>query len=51
MMMAAARLDIPAIMVSGGPMLTGYRDGKALDLNSVSRRSVSIQAGSSTMRA
>lgn len=34
MLMAAARLDIPAIIVAGGPMLAGELDGEALDLNS-----------------
>ncbi|SDJ92376.1 dihydroxy-acid dehydratase [Natronincola ferrireducens] len=32
MMMAAARLNIPAIYVSGGPMLTGNHKGKPVDL-------------------
>lgn len=32
MMMAAARLNIPAIYVSGGPMLAGNHKGKKLDL-------------------
>ena len=35
MMMAAARLDIPAIVVSGGPMLSGQGRDKPLDLISV----------------
>ena len=35
MMMAAARLDIPAIMVSGGPMLAGEFQGKEIDLITV----------------
>ncbi|MBP6941025.1 MAG: dihydroxy-acid dehydratase [Syntrophorhabdaceae bacterium] len=35
MMMAAMRLNIPAIMVSGGPMLAGRFQGKAVDLISV----------------
>ena len=35
MMMAAMRLNIPAIMVSGGPMLTGRFKGKPVDLISV----------------
>jgi dihydroxy-acid dehydratase len=35
MMMAAMRLNIPAIMVSGGPMLTGRFRGKPVDLISV----------------
>ena len=29
-LMAAARLDIPSIMVTGGPMLPGKHDGRAL---------------------
>ncbi|MBN2286867.1 MAG: dihydroxy-acid dehydratase [Tissierellales bacterium] len=32
MLMAAARLNIPAIYVSGGPMLTGTYKGKTIDL-------------------
>lgn len=35
MMMAAMRLNIPTIMVSGGPMLTGRFRGKPVDLISV----------------
>ncbi|HVN98058.1 MAG TPA: dihydroxy-acid dehydratase [Syntrophorhabdaceae bacterium] len=35
MMMAAMRLNIPAIMVSGGPMLTGRFKGSEVDLISV----------------
>ncbi len=34
MLMAAARLDLPCVFVSGGPMLTGKYDGKEMDLNS-----------------
>ena len=34
MLMAAARLDLPAIIVAGGPMLAGEMDGQSLDLNS-----------------
>lgn len=34
MLMAAARLNLPAVFVSGGPMLTGRHKGKVLDLNS-----------------
>jgi dihydroxy-acid dehydratase len=32
MMMAAARLNIPAVLISGGPMLPGDNRGKNLDL-------------------
>jgi len=35
MLMAAARLNIPAIVVSGGPMLAGHWRGEVADLNSV----------------
>lgn len=35
MLMAAARLDLPAVFVSGGPMLAGRYQGRAVDLNSV----------------
>lgn len=35
MMMAALRLNIPSIVVSGGPMLAGRAGGKAVDLISV----------------
>jgi dihydroxy-acid dehydratase len=32
MLMAAARLNIPAVYVSGGPMLAGWYNGKVIDL-------------------
>ena len=32
MLMAAARLDLPAVVVTAGPMLTGRRRGEKLDL-------------------
>ncbi len=35
MIMAAMRLNIPAIVISGGPMLTGKFSGRAVDLISV----------------
>lgn len=35
MMMAMARLDIPSIMLTGGPMMPGYFDGKPLACSSV----------------
>jgi dihydroxy-acid dehydratase len=35
MLMAAARLNIPAIFISGGPMLAGRLAGKKVDLNTV----------------
>lgn len=35
MMMAAARLNIPAVMISGGPMRAGNLNNRILDFNSV----------------
>jgi len=35
MLMAAARLNVPAIVVSGGPMLAGRLDGRQVDLADV----------------
>lgn len=35
MAMAAAKLNIPSIVISGGPMMAGRLGGKPLDLNSV----------------
>jgi dihydroxy-acid dehydratase len=34
MLMAAARLDLPTVVVTGGPMLAGRRGAQVLDLNS-----------------
>ncbi len=35
MLMAAVRLNLPCIFVSGGPMLAGHLDGEKIDLNTV----------------
>jgi dihydroxy-acid dehydratase len=35
MLMAALRINVPAIFISGGPMLAGNLDGKKIDLNTV----------------
>ncbi|MDR2503246.1 MAG: dihydroxy-acid dehydratase [Deltaproteobacteria bacterium] len=35
MLMAAARLNIPSILVSGGPMLAGRYQGRSVDLTSI----------------
>lgn len=45
MLMAAARLDLPCIFVSGGPMLAGKLNGKVLDLNSNFEASGAYAAG------
>ncbi|MDQ1276785.1 MAG: dihydroxy-acid dehydratase [Euryarchaeota archaeon] len=44
-LMAAGRLDIPAIVVTGGPMLPGYVDDKYTDLISVFEGVGSYRAG------
>ncbi|MEL7565245.1 MAG: dihydroxy-acid dehydratase [Dehalobacterium sp.] len=48
MLMAAARLDLPSIFVSGGPMMTGRHQGKELDLNSVFEAVGAVSAGKMT---
>ncbi len=45
MLMAAARLDLPAIVVSGGPMLAGRVGGRTVDLNSVFEAVGAVKAG------
>src|SRR5690606_10482671 len=46
MMMAALRLNIPTIFVSGGPMKAGMtKDGKAINLNSVFEGVGAYQSG------
>lgn len=45
MLMAAARLDLPSVVISGGPMLSVERNGKNLDLNSVFEAVGAVRAG------
>ena len=45
MMMAAARLDIPALVVSGGPMESGDHCGEAIDLHNVFEAVGSVNSG------
>ncbi len=45
MIMAAARINVPSIVVSGGPMLSLNIKGKQLDLNSVFEAVGSYKAG------
>jgi dihydroxy-acid dehydratase len=45
MLMAALRLNIPAIMISGGPMLAGRFRGRAVDLISVFEGVGAVKAG------
>ena len=49
MLIAAARLDIPTVLVSGGPMLAGRgRDGSQTDLNSLFDAVGQVTAGTMT---
>lgn len=45
MLMAAARLDIPCIVVTGGPMLPGEYQGEAVDLINVFEAVGEVSAG------
>jgi dihydroxy-acid dehydratase len=48
MMMAAARLDIPTIIISGGPMLAGKVNGQKIDLSTMFEAVGAVQAGKMT---
>lgn len=49
MLMAAARLNLPAVFVSGGPMLAGEYRGQKLTLNSMFEAVGQVSAGTMTM--
>ena len=49
MMMAGARLNIPTILISGGPMLAGEFHGKEIDLATVFEAVGKTKAGSLTI--
>jgi dihydroxy-acid dehydratase len=49
MLMAAARLDIPAIIISGGPMLTGEFKGKPIDVITVFECVGKVKIGEMTL--
>ena len=48
MLMAAGRLNIPTVVVSGGPMMAGELNGKTVDLNSIFEGIGAVKAGSMT---
>lgn len=48
MLMAAARINVPSVVVSGGPMLSLKRKGMQLDLNSVFEAVGACKAGMMT---
>jgi len=45
MLMAAARLDLPALVVSGGPMLAGRFRGRDVDLSTVFEAVAKVEKG------
>ena len=49
MMMAAARLNIPSILVSGGPMLAGEFQGREVDLITVFESVGKVKVGAMTL--
>jgi dihydroxy-acid dehydratase len=51
MLMAAARLNLPAVVVSGGPMLAGRLDGQAVDLSDVFMAVGAVARGEMTEEA
>ncbi len=48
LLMAAARLNIPTIFVSGGPMLAGHLDGEKISFSSISEAVGQYNAGKIT---
>ena len=48
MLMAAARINIPTIIISGGPMLSGTKDGKKIDLITVFEGVGAVKSGRMT---
>lgn len=45
MLMAAARLDIPAIVITGGPMMPGKHNGEIVDFINVTEAVGAVQSG------
>jgi dihydroxy-acid dehydratase len=48
MLMAAARLDIPSIVISGGPMMAGRYQGRDISLSNVFEAVGAVRAGKMT---
>jgi dihydroxy-acid dehydratase len=51
MLMAALRLNIPAIVISGGPMMAGIHDGKSVDLINVFEGVGKVKSGAMTQKS
>jgi len=48
MLMAAVRMNLPAIFISGGPMMAGYLHGEKIDLSSVFEAVGAVSGGKMT---
>lgn len=48
MLMAAARLNIPSVVISGGPMRAGFSNGEILDFNSIMEKLGAYKNGTAT---
>jgi dihydroxy-acid dehydratase len=48
MLMAAVRMNLPAIFVSGGPMLAGHMDGQKVDVSSLFEAVGAVTSGKMT---
>ncbi len=51
MLMAALRLNIPAIVISGGPMMAGTHNGKSVDLINVFEGVGKVKSGAMTQES
>ena len=49
MLMAALRINLPAVVISGGPMMTGRHHGKKIDLISVFEAVGRVKAGTMSL--
>jgi dihydroxy-acid dehydratase len=48
MLMAALRVNVPAVIISGGPMLSGCTDGKRISLSNIFEAVGAVKAGRMT---
>lgn len=51
MIMAALRLNIPSVFVSGGPMLAGKYNGEAVSLSTLFEAVGSVESGKMTKKS
>ena len=48
MLMAAGRLNIPTVVVSGGPMLAGRHNGKNISVSTMFEAAGKVESGQMT---